>query len=288
MLNKTQNSFQNSEQNQEQPPKKEPLSFVSAKTLSAILIFTALAVIIIGGWMYAIGKYQAPNNNQEVKLINDKNKMFYCDSKKDCFIENFDCSSSKCDLKAINKNYLNEICKNFKGDIYELDCMEPNYDCVNNKCEIVEDDQNQHDISDLLSKASATDGWQTYQNEEFGFEFKYPKEWNFPNPNLSPRGSFVVKSDFDNLTDAHFLIDAIGHAVDSPSIKKEFKKTIFAGKEAEEFNLIDEERILREIRIIEIDGKWTKDNNIFYYVENDKKDLIPIFNQILSTFKFID
>ena len=55
MQNQTQNLNQNSEQNQEQPPKKDFFSFISVKTLSAVLIFTALAVIIIGGWVYIIG-----------------------------------------------------------------------------------------------------------------------------------------------------------------------------------------------------------------------------------------
>jgi len=39
--------------------------------------------------------------------------MFYCDSKEDCILINFDCSSCDCDLKAVNKNYKKEICKNY-------------------------------------------------------------------------------------------------------------------------------------------------------------------------------
>ena len=35
--------------------------------------------------------------------------------------------------------------------------------------------EKQINTSDLSSKASATEDWQTYQNKEFGFEFKYPK-----------------------------------------------------------------------------------------------------------------
>ena len=137
----------------------------------------------------------------------------------------------------------------------------------------------------ILKDQSDTSDWQTYRNEEFGFEVKYPEGWTFRDQHT---GTLLLKPTSDNLSHAHFLIDAIGHAVDSPSIKKEFEKIIFAGRDAKEFNLIEKKFILREIRILEIDGKWTKDNNILYYVENDKKDLIPILNQIFSTFKFIE
>ncbi len=143
---------------------------------------------------------------------------------------------------------------------------------------------NEFTIKEKITEVDISD-WQTYRNEEFGFEVKYPEEWTFRDQH---RGTLLLKPTSDNLPHAHFSIDAIGHAVDSPSIKKEFEKIIFAGREAEEFNLIEKKFILREIRILEIDEKWTKDNNILYYVENDKKDLIPIFDQILSSFKFTE
>ncbi|MCK5510292.1 hypothetical protein KAI65_01955 [Candidatus Parcubacteria bacterium] len=53
-LNQNLNSEQN--QNKNQPSKKEPFSFISVKTLLAVLIFTALTIIIIGGWVYVIGE----------------------------------------------------------------------------------------------------------------------------------------------------------------------------------------------------------------------------------------
>ena len=37
-----------------------------------------------------------------------------------------------------------------------------------------EQEKNQKEASDLLFDASATDDWQTYQNEEYGYELKYP------------------------------------------------------------------------------------------------------------------
>ncbi len=66
MQNQSQN--QNSEQNknQNQAPKKDFFPFISVKTLLAVLIFTALAVIIIGGWVYVIGNYGKNETNNKI------------------------------------------------------------------------------------------------------------------------------------------------------------------------------------------------------------------------------
>ncbi|MCK5085801.1 hypothetical protein KAK05_03755, partial [Candidatus Parcubacteria bacterium] len=58
MPNKTKNLNQNSNQrkNQKRSFKKEPFSLMTVKTLLAILLFTGMGVIIIGGG-YIIGEY---------------------------------------------------------------------------------------------------------------------------------------------------------------------------------------------------------------------------------------
>ena len=52
--------------------------------------------------------------------------------------------------------------------------------------------EKQANTSDLLFKASATDDWQTYRNEEFGFEMKYPEYY------------FEDKYDLENMTDLDY------------------------------------------------------------------------------------
>jgi len=48
--------------------------------------------------------------------------------------------------------------------------------------------------ADLSAKASATTDWQTYKNEQYGFEMRYPKEWFFEN---NTDLSFVRFSNYD-------------------------------------------------------------------------------------------
>ena len=100
-----------------------------------------------------------------------------CDQDSDCVETQADCCSCSSGGKqiGINKKYLKnwedaleKKCQDI-GCIALFNCKEGKVVCKNNKCEFKEelDDNNQSDTSD----------WQTYRNEEFGFEFKYPREW---------------------------------------------------------------------------------------------------------------
>ncbi len=60
--------------------------------------------------------------------------------------------------------------------ITEYYCKTSNSNKIIKQVKQTEQEKNQTDTSDLSSKASATGDWQTYQNKEYGFEFKYPKE----------------------------------------------------------------------------------------------------------------
>jgi len=81
-------------------------------------------------WCSGAYSWCEPMKEAEIDL------MFYCDSKKDCAVVNFDCGLCECDLRAINKNYKNEVCKNFTGEYCDRVCKGVNYKCVNNRCEI--------------------------------------------------------------------------------------------------------------------------------------------------------
>ncbi|MCK5510296.1 hypothetical protein KAI65_01975 [Candidatus Parcubacteria bacterium] len=278
MQNQTQNLNQNlnSEQNQNQPPKKEPFSFISVKTLLAILIFMALTAVIIGGWVYVIGNYgksetdnliipavsetQCKINSDcelvyvgqsclpcdtsdeeykclslnEVSKIWEKRQRIFYDSNIDCLLcteksqHICKCANGKCQkvkeelikedcAKAGEVVYASHIvankpstcCDNEMG-IKSLRRLLPNGLCQidipldgaigrcvlkdkesyiwgacgngicneeENKCNCLEDCGNKIDTSDLSSKASATDDWQIYRNEEFGFEIDLSEPW---------------------------------------------------------------------------------------------------------------
>ena len=97
--------------NQNQPPKKELFSFIFIKTLSAILIFTALAAVIIGGWVYVIkGCYKNEINNKIIKPANQETENYYDILEKKCV------GSSCClaSLKHMKKNNYKEAEKNGK------------------------------------------------------------------------------------------------------------------------------------------------------------------------------
>ncbi len=69
MFNQTKNLNQNSNQNknQKRSSKKEPFSLMTVKTLLAILLFTGMVVIIIGGGYIIGGYYKAPSGDKTIQ-----------------------------------------------------------------------------------------------------------------------------------------------------------------------------------------------------------------------------
>jgi hypothetical protein len=70
--------------------------------------------------------------------IKQNPNIFNCNTKEDCVLMNFNCNNCGCDIKAINKEYKDEICKGFHGDVCGEACVLENYDCINNNCTILE------------------------------------------------------------------------------------------------------------------------------------------------------
>jgi len=190
--------------------KKESLSIIFVKTLLAVLLFAGIGTIIIGGG-YIIGEYyKNEGNNQIVKPV-DQEKNYYnvlekkCDNDKCClaslkrmrannhkkadengncpegfFMNGLKCKTSyqwcepiekcqtdsdckfTCGCGAISKD---EICDD-DGIIW--DCVDHYVSCESGKCVLGEEKLQEADQPD-------TSNWQTYRNEEFGFEVKYPE-----------------------------------------------------------------------------------------------------------------
>ena len=156
--------------------KKEPLSIMIVKTLLAVIIFAGVGTIIVGGgWL--IGKYGItppsiiPSNNKNiVKELPDEWKV--CSQDSDCIETQTDCCNcgNGGEQIGINKKYLKNWEDALKDKCQDIDCItlfnckEGDVVCEDNKCEFREGiETNNPDIAD----------WQTYRNEEFGFEVRY-------------------------------------------------------------------------------------------------------------------
>ena len=153
-----------------------------------------------------------------------------------------------------------------------------------------------------------TAGWQTYRNEEYEFEFKYPKEWY----NYEVQGAEIIstfpKSDFEKYEwtiweTPHFFI-AFGvedeKLEDVFSILEEFEDQKILYKEELAIEGIRGYKAIFETSIEE-KGKGSKGINYFLATKNDKTvwftgplkdpDVTTHLNyvdQVLSTFRFIE
>ena len=157
-----------------------------------------------------------------------------------------------------------------------------------------------------LKRTDETANWKTYRNEEFGYEIKYPKEWKVienPYPGCEITGCDVIRGSVSSLTihrekrkgmslqefyrwtsrnfrgNRRFNITIDGH----PAIKEEFDYS--------QYNIIppNDTRsvwgpvnyyILKDEYIYTLEGGITQ--------SADEQKYRRIFDQILSTFKFIN
>ena len=150
-------------------------------------------------------------------------------------------------------------------------------------------EQEELDSSDPVS--SEVEGWQTYRNEEFGFEVRYPKEWEVSegmgnDVNFTLRdneGNFpeftIVTNSYDSTSFS--LLEA---SLDSYGLDQKQKSEILVDNSAATkisgYAVLDNGSPWHVIRVIvENDGR-------IYEIDGD--NTLEIFDQILSTFKFTD
>ena len=157
---------------------KESLLTVTIKTLLAFLLLMGISVVVIS-WGYIIGEYSKVQNNKVIRELPDEWRT--CNQDSDCFGIRLGCA---CYIEdAVNKAYLNDwinILQERCGDNCMMDLrVRLSRDniinkavCENNRCEIEE----------VKANITNTSDWQTYRNEEFGFEVEYPEDLKTEKP----------------------------------------------------------------------------------------------------------
>ena len=197
--------------------KKEPLSFMTIKTLLGILLFTGMGTIIIGG-VYIIGEhYKNKASNQIMKPVDQETENYYDLLEKKC--DDSCCLSSSKRMRANNYKKADKNGKCPEGFYMDMlkcvtsyqwcepmeeiewenceqdsDCearfshCDCQYHCVNKNIEAddcaVECDKTGPIISECICENNKcveekddTSNWQTYRNEEFGFGVVFDKEY---------------------------------------------------------------------------------------------------------------
>ena len=307
-------------------PQKEPFSRIVVKIFLAILLLTGLVAIIIGGvFNYKIAHNQTALSEKQVVLITDKTeyqtgeevkltvgnnleeKIFfgivsleeYQNNSWTQIVKDIYCEcNAKCEKLgfSIKASYSNNYFWNQKiglcNDLTFGKKLRFKIRLWNNPSDMRERIYYSNEFTIKEKSALDTSNWQTYRNEEYGFEVKYPENLKIYKTEMAYGQNAGYEINFmeeEKLYGTSIKIFKINQGetnkeafdrinkVELTNVIKD--KKMIAGIEAEYYRNIPSHNSYDEVFFVY--------NDYFYGVS---KYAIgeDIFDQILSSFKFID
>ena len=285
--------------------------FQEFRTETRLLFVVALAAIIlaVGGILLLqtiqptqTSTPQEPRISSGVAQVDAEDQV--CETDIDCERVETHCNDCSCGA-AVNRDSVQkyndlygETCRNYRGAVCEFYCETPFPRCVNNRCV----------LSAEKGPFSDTSNWQTYRNDEFGFEVKYPEGWKtLWSLGMGSAGLSVNPPNKEGIFSTSNISLSWGYEINGEKIneitEEDIEETLEKFKAVVD-NFQQENIVINDVSAVRARGLNNEEilvgtkNVIILFIHKDilytisyssiNGDYEREFNQILSTFRFID